>query len=139
MAGAAPITRREMLGFLIAGGMAAFSAGYPQLGFAADDGNFRAIYLDPRLRGQFFLFLRNVFHLYPEEDFHELIEKMARRGMTDREIYELILAELPEIKRRVKIMESVVHLACSGRAPRGWGNAVGCGLTDSPSRRRQVR
>ena len=102
MAGASPITRREMLGFLVAGAMAAFSAGYPQLGFAADDGNFRAIYLDPRLRGQFFLFLRNVFHLYPEEDFHELIEKMARRGMTDREIYELILAELPEIKPALK-------------------------------------
>jgi len=102
MASVTPVNRREMLCFLVAGAMAAFSAGYPQLGFAAADGNFRAIYLDPRLRGQFFLFLRNVFHLYPEEDFHELIEKMARRGRTDREIYELILAELPEVKPALK-------------------------------------
>lgn len=93
-----PVTRREMLHFLIAGALAAFSAGYPRFGFAAEDSNFRAIYLDPRLRAQFFLFLRNVFHLYPEEDFHRLIEKITREEITDRGIYETILAELPAIK-----------------------------------------
>jgi SAM-dependent methyltransferase len=96
------MTRREMLHVLVAGAMAAYSAGYPEFGFAAEDGNFRAIYLDPKLRAQFFLFLRNVFHLYPEEDFHRLIEKITRDGMTDRGIYEAILAELPTIKPVLK-------------------------------------
>jgi hypothetical protein len=91
-----------MLHVLIAGAMAAYSAGYPEFGFAAEDGNFRAIYLDPKLRAQFFLFLRNVFHLYPEEDFDRLIEKITREGMTDRGIYEAILAELPTIKPVLK-------------------------------------
>lgn len=95
---ATPVTRREMLHFLVAGAMATFSAGYPRFGFAAGDGNFRAIYLDPRLRGQFFLFLENVFHLYPEQDFHDLIARITREKRTDREIYEAILAELPSIK-----------------------------------------
>jgi hypothetical protein len=95
---ATPVTRREMLHFLVAGAIATFSAGYPRLGFAAGDDNFRAIYLDPRLREQFFLFLENVFHLYPEQDFHDLIARITRAKRTDREIYEAILAELPSIK-----------------------------------------
>ena len=82
---ATPVTRREMLHFLVAGALATFSAGYTRFGFAAEDGNFRAIYLDPRLREQFFLFLQNVFHLYPEQDFHDLIASVARAKLTDRE------------------------------------------------------
>jgi len=91
-----------MLQFLVAGALATFSAGYTRFGFAAEDGNFRAIYLDPRLREQFFLFLQNVFHLYPEQDFHDLISRVARAKLTDREIYEVILAELPTIKPFLK-------------------------------------
>ena len=93
-----PVTRREMFYFLVAGAVATFSAGYARLGFASEDGNFRAIYLDPRLRERFFLFLQNVFHLYPELDFHDLIAKNARDKLSDREIYEAILAELPSLK-----------------------------------------
>ncbi len=52
--------------------------------------NFRAIYADPRLAAAFFLFLKNVYNLYPEETFHQLIESSARSGRTDREIYALI-------------------------------------------------
>jgi len=99
---ATPITRREMFHFLVAGALATFSAGYTRFGFAAEDSNFRAIYLDPRLREQFFLFLENVFHLYPEQDFHDLIARVARAKLTDREIYEAILAELPTIKPFLK-------------------------------------
>jgi SAM-dependent methyltransferase len=102
MAGNHPVTRRDMLHVLIAGAMAAFSAGYPQFGFAADDGNFRAVYLDPALRARFFLFLKNVFHLYPEEDFDRLIARITRDGTSDRGIYEAILAELPAIKPILK-------------------------------------
>jgi hypothetical protein len=52
--------------------------------------NFRAIYGDPRLAAAFFLFLKNVYNLYPEESFHHLIESATRSGRTDREIYALV-------------------------------------------------
>ena len=97
-----PVTRRDMLHFLVAGAVAAFSAGYPRFGFAAGDGNFRAIYLDPGLRDRFFLFLRNVFHLFPEQDFHDLIARISRARLTDREVYEAVLAELPSIRPFLK-------------------------------------
>lgn len=97
-------TRREMLYLLVAGAVAAFSAGYPQFGFAADDGNFRAIYLDPKLRAQFFAFLKNVYRLYPEQDFDALIKKITATHVTDREIYETILGELPSIRPYLRDM-----------------------------------
>ena len=92
------MTRREMLHFLVAGAVATFSAGYARFGFAAEDGNFRTIYLHPLLRERFLLFLKNVFHLYPEQDFHDLITRIAREKLTDREIYEAVLAEIPSVK-----------------------------------------
>jgi SAM-dependent methyltransferase len=52
--------------------------------------NFRAIYGDPRLAAAFFLFLKNVYNLYPEESFHQLIESATRSVRTDREIYALV-------------------------------------------------
>lgn len=97
-------SRRELLHLLVAGAVAAFSAGYPRFGFAAGDGNFRAIYLDPKLRAQFFLFLQNIFHLYPEQEFDALIRKVTQQKLTDREIYETILADLPSIKPYLRDM-----------------------------------
>jgi hypothetical protein len=96
--------RREMLYALVAGAVAVFSAGYPRFGFAAEDGNFRAIYLDPKLRARFFLFLKNIFHLYPEQDFDALIGKVTASHLTDREIYETILGELPSIRPYLRDM-----------------------------------
>lgn len=92
------MNRREALEFLIAGALAVFSKGYVELGFAAEDGNFRHIYLNRELHERFFLFLRNVFHLYPEHDFDALISKKVALHASDREIYEAILGELPSIK-----------------------------------------
>lgn len=60
--------------------------------------NFRAIYADPALRAQFFPFLQNVFHLYPEESIHRLITDLTAKGKTDEEIYRALLAALPSIK-----------------------------------------
>jgi hypothetical protein len=102
--GLASPSRREMLYVLVAGAVAAFSAGYPRFGFAAGDGNFRAIYLDPKLRAQFLMFLKNIFHLYPEQDFDTLIRKVSQQHATDREIYETILAELPSIRPHLRDM-----------------------------------
>jgi len=55
--------------------------------------NFRAIYGDPRLAAAFFLFLKNVYNLYPEEPFHRLIAGATRSARTDREIYALVQSQ----------------------------------------------
>ncbi|EMO26861.1 methyltransferase domain protein [Leptospira interrogans serovar Bataviae str. HAI135] len=60
--------------------------------------NFRNVYLDPKLRDDFFQFLQNVYHLYPEESFHKLIFEISKSKQTDQEIYETILKRIPEIK-----------------------------------------
>ena len=46
--------------------------------------NFRTVYSDPKLRRRFYLFLQNVFHLYPEDRFHQLIGEVASRYDSDR-------------------------------------------------------
>jgi SAM-dependent methyltransferase len=60
--------------------------------------NFRAIYGDPRLRAAFFLFLKNVYNLYPEDRFHQLIESAAGSGRTDRDIYAPVQAQQQTIE-----------------------------------------
>jgi hypothetical protein len=60
--------------------------------------NFRTVYSDPKLRRRFYLFLQNVFHLYPEDRFHHLIAEVAARYDSDRETYEKLEERLPEIK-----------------------------------------
>lgn len=64
----------------------------------AGTSNFKAIYGDPALKAAFLKFLTNVFHLFPEERLHRLIEDAAHAGKTDREIYALVQSRLPEIK-----------------------------------------
>ncbi|EMY79281.1 methyltransferase domain protein [Leptospira weilii serovar Ranarum str. ICFT] len=72
--------------------------GKPDLLSPNENSNFRNVYLDPKLREEFFLFLKNVYHLYPEENFHKLIFELSKSRQTDREIYESILKEIPQIK-----------------------------------------
>jgi hypothetical protein len=61
-------------------------------------GNFKAIYLDEAKRAEFQLFLKNVFHLYPDENFHTLIFELTKKYDTDREIYVELLRRVKEIK-----------------------------------------
>lgn len=68
---------------------------------AVASSNFRTIYRDPELRDRFFLFLQNVFHLYPEDRFHQLIIDLTARYETDEEVYVRLLADLPAIKPRL--------------------------------------
>ncbi|NDG85887.1 MAG: methyltransferase domain-containing protein, partial [Proteobacteria bacterium] len=63
-----------------------------------DPGNFRSIYLDDRNRESFRNFLVNVYHLYPETEFHDLIHRCARDLKTDGEIYAAIQKAIPSIK-----------------------------------------
>lgn len=81
-------------------GAFALAAGGRWSAFAAEpsgDSNFRAIYSRPNLRQRFYLFLVNVFHLYPEDRLHELITELSTRYTTDREIYQALAVHLPQI------------------------------------------
>jgi len=60
--------------------------------------NFKAIYGDPRLKAAFFLFLKNVYNLYPEDSFHQLIDKATASGASDRDIYRLVQGQQKTIE-----------------------------------------
>jgi SAM-dependent methyltransferase len=60
--------------------------------------NFQRVYTDPKLRDRFYLFLQNVYHLYPENRFHQLILDLTAEYQTDQEIYQKLQARLPKIK-----------------------------------------
>lgn len=92
------VTRRTALRYVL--GAFALAAGTRLTAFADQataSSNFRAIYGSHELRQRFYLFLVNVFHLYPEERLHELITELSARYSTDREIYQALAARLPEI------------------------------------------
>jgi hypothetical protein len=96
------VSRRAILRVLAAA-LAYAGAGSNSVGagLAASPSNFKRIYSDTRLRERFYLFLKNVFHLYPEERFHELILDATARGGSDREIYETVQKRLPDIEPRL--------------------------------------
>ncbi len=64
----------------------------------SDPGNFHRIYTDTKLSDRFYLFLQNVFHLYPEDLFHQLIIDLVSEYDTDQEIYKNLLKRIPDIK-----------------------------------------
>ncbi|MGI9249401.1 MAG: class I SAM-dependent methyltransferase [Woeseiaceae bacterium] len=63
-----------------------------------DVGNFRYIYSNPELRSQFLNFLTNVFHLYPEDEFHEVLINLCKPGVSDIEIYTSLQQQLADIR-----------------------------------------
>jgi len=100
---------------------------------APDPGNFRAIYLDDPRRLAFRDFLVNVYHLYPETEFHELILRCSREYHSDAEIYTAIQKALPSIKpfladlfyslpalfkQKDEISRETLELLTQGTAPR---------------------
>lgn len=103
--------RRSFLASVI-GGLAAFLAApgdsaaekidslaaLAQGALGQNPGNFWAVYSDPSLRDEFFLFLQNVYRLYPEAQFHQLIIDSVKPGVTDAQIYETLLQRLPALK-----------------------------------------
>lgn len=60
-------------------------------------GNFKHVYLNENLRKEFFKFLENVFHLFPENKFHQLLFKTTKEKKSDKEIYEETQSKLDEI------------------------------------------
>lgn len=70
-----------------------------QNGYAVDGAsNFLAVYQDPELKAAFFLFLRNVYHIYPEDKFQRLIAEACAAGASDREIYAYAQRRISEIR-----------------------------------------
>lgn len=88
------MNRRECLAFLSA------LLALPQIdrAFANEVGNFEYIYSDPVMRSEFFDFLSNVFHLFPEQDFHDVLIQLTQPGATDKSIYEGLQQELESIR-----------------------------------------
>jgi SAM-dependent methyltransferase len=76
----------------------------PTLGVAAEPASngagseFREVFADVGRRDRFYRFLQNIFHLYPEDRFHWLIQEACARLATDKGIYEQVQAGLSAIK-----------------------------------------
>lgn len=59
--------------------------------------NFKAIYGDDKLRAEFYGFLENVYSIYPNTEFHQLILEATQAYENDEEIYKEIQRRLPDI------------------------------------------
>ena len=70
----------------------------------AEGSTFHAIYDDPAQRARFKGFFEQVFRLYPPDDLHALVEQSTRTHSTDAEIYAAIVAGLPAISPRARML-----------------------------------
>lgn len=61
-------------------------------------GNFKYIYNNKVLRDQFIDFYANVFHLYPETEFHQLVFNLTHKYDNDDDIYKALQSSLDSIK-----------------------------------------
>src|SRR5688500_13043804 len=83
-----PMRRRSFIRTLIA--VFASLQMIPQnvfAGFTTASNNFKQIYSNIKLKGEFFKFLKNVFNLVPEDDLHNLISEAAAKKKDDQAIY----------------------------------------------------
>ena len=62
------------------------------------EGLFHSIYASVESRDAFFLFLQNIYRLYPEAEFHQLIKEGVWRLSSDEGVYRYIQSKLPTIK-----------------------------------------
>lgn len=60
-------------------------------------GNFAAIYGQAELKARFASFLKEVFHLYPQQSFHQLIASEVKPGRSDQDCYLAIQTQLDTI------------------------------------------
>jgi SAM-dependent methyltransferase len=127
-------SRRDVLRGLLAA--VALAAWRPRLaGAGVAESNFHRIYGNRADRADFRHFLENVFHLYPEEDFHKLILRLTAQYPTDGEIYRHLSERLPEItprlsalryalpalhKQKVEMAEQTVELLGKDRSAVGY-------------------
>jgi len=62
---------------------------------------FLTVYGDIRTRDDFYRFLQVIYHLYPEQKFHQLIIDACERYGTDQAIYEDVASRLPAIRTKL--------------------------------------
>ncbi|MBT8125402.1 MAG: hypothetical protein KJO81_11295, partial [Gammaproteobacteria bacterium] len=60
--------------------------------------NFRYIYGQNDYKIQFHDFLSNVFHLFPEDDLHQLIAEASKEFPSDEQIYKNLQSEVENIQ-----------------------------------------
>lgn len=91
------LSRRELLA--ACGALAALwpLRGLPGSSAGGAAGNFRYVYADERLRAEFRNFLVNVFHLYPEDRLHGLIQRVSATHAADEAIYRELQSGLDDI------------------------------------------
>jgi SAM-dependent methyltransferase len=99
--GASPLTSlldftdRAEAGMMPEGSLATVATAQPPISTRS---NFHAVYDDLRARDRFFLFLQNVYHLYPESPFHQLIIDTTGELRSDQDIYRTLQERLTGIK-----------------------------------------
>lgn len=59
---------------------------------------FHAVFDRAKPSDAFYRFLQVVFHLYPEDKFHKLIQEITKVETTDEQIYKTVQSRLPDIK-----------------------------------------
>ncbi len=59
---------------------------------------FKAVFNNTEWSDAFYRFLQVIFHLYPEDKFHQLIKEEAAAGKTDEDIYKSVQGKLKTIK-----------------------------------------
>lgn len=64
----------------------------------ANTSEFKAVFNDTKWGDDFYRFLQVIFHLYPEDKFHQLIKEETALGKTDEEIYKSVQSKLKSIK-----------------------------------------
>jgi SAM-dependent methyltransferase len=64
----------------------------------ANTSEFKAVFNDTKWSDDFYRFLQVIFHLYPEDKFHQLIKEETAIGKTDEEIYKSVQSKLKCIK-----------------------------------------
>jgi SAM-dependent methyltransferase len=64
----------------------------------ANISEFKAVFNDTKWSDDFYRFLQVIFHLYPEDKFHQLIKVETAAGKTDEEIYKSVQSKLKSIK-----------------------------------------
>ena len=68
-------------------------------------GNFEYIYQSKKLKSQFYNFLVNVFHLFPEDKFHTLIADIVKENSTDKEIYIQVQEKIKSITPSLSVFK----------------------------------
>lgn len=65
--------------------------------FITTTSNFKDIYNNSKLKNEFYKFLKNVFNLFPEDEFHNLINDATKNLPNDEEIYKEAQSKVNDI------------------------------------------